>query len=720
MSAVSGGIHAPLTLLVLAFGALFFTASQDAWTRPAWEIDVDRVASGTPRVRVQRDDQRSKLRTPPPLAREVAARTDGASLVIEAPAAMRVTASDWQLKLSFERSARDAELAGFSVEVDGVVVADGLAAGRKRTVPLPLSAFGEGPFEIRVLGPQPGAVDSVTVRNHGSFRAWFPTFTVLRASGLPLRPFGDAIPFGGVLLLLAAAGAGLARGSAARGAVALSPRQAWGLALPWAIAALGLGAWNALSGSPLVFGQGSLVAGFVGVVLGVAIACAMRNVEAARSVPRSAVAAERRADRRRAIAIGLALFAIYNSNGARVGMVDGLPPPQMAISLLREGDLDLDEYRASYTDSQARVGLVETAEHWVTRWAPGTALFCLPVFAIPTWLGVDAPSVSVDILAKLTASGFTALSMAMLFVALRFVASRGAATWWTVAGALGTAVFHVNAQDTWAHGPFGFALALVLAVALSDTKAWRWHAVAGLFIGLAVASRPQGAVVVAPLLAWLAWRHGIAIAVPYALGGALPAAFLLGFNQHYFGTLSFTHYAEIFGGGWDLPGMPEGLLGQLVSPNRGLLVFSPFLLFAGFGAWVGWREGDRDRRLLIVAALAAIAAHLLLLSAWRAWHAIFSYGSRYGADLVPWLALLGVLGTEALRRRRVAWRAFQASVALSIGIHALAVYWDLWAWNEWVERERGVRVSDFKAAAWETSDPQIWYQLRLALGWLDD
>ena len=428
------GVAAWAALVFAAFALLFWTASHDAVRRPAWEIEVDQLdAGGKPRVRAFRDDQDQRLRTPPPLAAELSARVDGGTIEVVVPAAMRTTPSDWMLRLSFSDAARDAGVSGIRVEVDDGVIASDVEAERKRTLALPAAAFGDGPFRIRIAAPAAGALDGIRIRNHVSLRAWFPSFTLWRVERPWLRPLGDL-----GLFLLFSAGLGLgafliARWARRHGAAAWTERQARRLALPLATLAVACAGWNLLGSRPIVFGQGSLWLVFAGVALGVGVACARANVEAARTTPRSPAEEERFLDRRRALAIVLALFALYNSNGARVGMVDGYPPPQMAISLLKEGNLDLDEYRASYRDNQAGVGLVETAEHWVTRWAPGTALFCVPFFVVPVLLGVDAPSVGADMVTKFAMSLLTALSVGILFLALRRVASREAATGWAVA-----------------------------------------------------------------------------------------------------------------------------------------------------------------------------------------------------------------------------------------------------------------------------------------------
>jgi hypothetical protein len=448
--------------------------------------------------------------------------------------------------------------------------------------------------------------------------------------------------------------------------------------------------------------------------------CSWRNFRAERWNQLDEATRARLIEARHAVILFLVIWVVYNSNSARVGMVDGMPAPQMAISLLRQVNLDLDEYADSNTKNDRQVGLMQANGHWVSRWPPGTALFCIPFYALPIALGLEVPSVAEEVLAKLTASTLTAASAVFIFLCLRRFASRRGATWMTIAYALGTAAFHISAQDTWTHTPAQFCLAAVLYIVVGEPRHRGWHLLAGLLIGLMVAARPQSVALVLPLLLWVAYRNGILIGVWYALGGLLPALFLLGYNVHYFGNPGFGGYQEIIGGGWNPGGLPKALLGLLISPNRGALIFSPFLLFCVYGAGVGLRHQESRYQTLALALVVGLISALLLTASWRAWHAVLSYGSRYSADALPYLALCGGFAIDRIRSRPLWRRVFAATVVVSILIHSLAVYWEVYSWNHMIARERSLKRRAFEEAAWVTDKPQILWQARFALDLLDE
>ena len=90
-----------------------------------------------------------------------------------------------------------------------------------------------------------------------------------------------------------------------------------------------------------------------------------------------------------------------------------------------------------------------------------------------------------------------------------------------------------------------------------------------------------------------------------------------------------------------------GLPGLLVSPARGLLVFSPFLVFIGVG--LAQRLRTPSTRRLAVALGVAVAAQLLLYSQ-ADWRAGVSWGPRWLADALPIMIWMLAPAPQALRK----------------------------------------------------------------------
>jgi hypothetical protein len=709
--------RAALLVLPAAVAAWWLFATLDLNRAPSWNIRVtERDAAGEIELYVTKNELGLDRHAADPVSESVRVEPTGNGLRVTVPEEMLATRSGWIVQISCSEQARRESVRPLSVSLNGKVLEDDLRAKKGITLPISFANLGPGDSTFEFSAPIPRAFRRVRLRNHVAFYNWYPTLSVLRLQGPYVRTARSLVGLAGALVVGAGLLFALHRLVTRRLRVPVWTRRQWRwTAAPVVVVAAGLSVWNLVSPDKLLFGQWSMVSLVLAYLLVSGVWCSWRSFRAERWDELDEATRARTLEARHAVILFLVIWVVYNSNAARVGMVDGMPAPQMAISLLRQGNMDLDEYAHTYTNNDRQVGLMQANGHWVSRWPPGTALFCIPFYALPVALGIEVPSVAEDVLAKLTAA-----SALFIFLCLRRFASRRGATWVTIAYALGTAAFHISGQDTWTHPPAQFCLAAVLYIVLGEPRRRTWHLLAGLLIGLMIAARPQALALVLPLLFWIAYRNGILIWVWYALGGLLPALFLAGYSMHYFGTPGFGGYEEIVGGGWDLGGLPKAFLGLLVSPNRGMLVFSPFLLFCIYGAGVGLRQEEHRYRMLALALVVGLISHLLLTGSWRAWHAILSYGSRYSTDALPYWALCGGFAIDQIRSRPL-WRsAFATAVIASILIHSLAVYWEIFSWNHRIARERDLEIRAFEDAAWVTDDPQIFWQARFALDLLDE
>jgi hypothetical protein len=209
---------------------------------------------------------------------------------------------------------------------------------------------------------------------------------------------------------------------------------------------------------------------------------------------------------------------------------------------------------------------------------------------------------------------------------------------------------------------------------------------AGFLAGFAMISEYPAALVVI-LLGLRVWSGGrLPAAGRFFLGTLPPLAILLVYNFVCFGSpwsLSSAYeaapqYAEaarrgLFGIG---PPNLRVMLAFLFDPSRGLLLFSPFWLWAvpGFVSW--WRSG-RDRRDCLFAS-SAVASSVIVLSGYAQWGGGFCLGIRY---LVP-LTFFAALGIPfALRSSPSRW-LFAAAVSFSVAqLFLLTSSFPYIAWN---------------------------------------
>ena len=105
------------------------------------------------------------------------------------------------------------------------------------------------------------------------------------------------------------------------------------------------------------------------------------------AAPSAAAASEKRGAARTAVFLFLGLLAVYCSNLRVLGPGDSLPTRVLPFSILREGNLDLNEF----TWERTRAGrlpyyLRGTGTHLYSMSTIATPLAVTPLYVVPAWI----------------------------------------------------------------------------------------------------------------------------------------------------------------------------------------------------------------------------------------------------------------------------------------------------------------------------------------------
>ena len=316
----------------------------------------------------------------------------------------------------------------------------------------------------------------------------------------------------------------------------------------------------------------------------------------------------------------------------------------------------------------------------------------------------------------LTASLLVASAALLVFLASRRFVRPQPAFLVALAFGLGSCAWPISSQALWQHPANTFFLALGAYFLMEVQERRRQAAYCGAALGMAVWCRPTSAVVVVCVGMYLLWVNRRWFAA-FVLGGLPFAVILAAYNGYYFGnplefgqTVTSQQIALATTGSEDLWQSPlwESLPGLVISPSRGLVFFSPVLLFGVVGGVLAWKS---PRYRFLIPLQLATALLILVASKWFDWWGGSTYGYRPIVDTAPFLALLMIPVIEQVVASRRMRTLFGALLIWSIGVQFVGAYsYSVVGWTEqWWNAARDNNPD--RDSLWQWSRPQIAYHV---------
>jgi hypothetical protein len=339
-------------------------------------------------------------------------------------------------------------------------------------------------------------------------------------------------------------------------------------------------------------------------------------------------------------------------------------------------------------------------------YGPVPGLVAVPMALVFRFLGGPeaGSSRSLWASAKLTAALLVAGSVLCLyFTALAWVGGP-TSTVLAAAYAVGTHVWCVSSQALWQQTPVIFLTSLGFFFLLAGKPGPRSLVLAGLALGAAFAGRATGAIVVGAVGLHLLLGDRKA-ALAFAVGCLPPVLLILLTGALVHGSPVGVGQVERGAalaeakcgapGVWQTP-LWLGAAGVLLSPSRGLLVFSPFLAFAFWGLV---RSVARPEWRPFRPAAVGTCGLLLVAFKWFDWWGGWSFGYRLVVDVVPLLVLLLIPVARDIGDCRWLRAGALVLTAWSVLVQILgAFFYEQGGWND---RRDGFTVGEQRAATIE-------------------
>lgn len=349
----------------------------------------------------------------------------------------------------------------------------------------------------------------------------------------------------------------------------------------------------------------------------------------------------------------------------------------VAASMLTEGDLDLDEY-GPLMDLDLDYRLRTIGGHIYYYYPAATPLLVTPAVLLTnavfsasggasfySYLAEHGPNAQTAQVEKLVASAVVALATALMYLIARRFVGVGSSIFLALTFAFATSMWSTASRALWQHGPSVLLLATALYLTLAAPhRAWSAFAT-GLVLAFAYVVRPTNSISFAFFglyhlvndrrRLWLYALGALAVLVPFAAQ-----------NLTAYGNVFPPYSYQLFERLGTPGAVGEALLGTLISPNRGLFVFTPVFIFAVYGGQLAVARGGWIMRNLEPYLLGILAAHWITTSLFEDWGGAWSIGPRYFVDMIPYLIyflipvlISGVLGRPVIRL------AFSAAVVVS-------------------------------------------------------
>ena len=393
------------------------------------------------------------------------------------------------------------------------------------------------------------------------------------------------------------------------------------------------------------------------------------------------------------LALFLVTFAVQAASPVTTS-TDSAWTFHISASLLREHNFNLDEYsRIINLQLDYRMRVIDG--HIYSYYPVATPLLISPLVWLVnrlypishptdfyTYLAQHAPDERTARLEKLIASGIVALSTAVMYLIARRQLGVAPALVICLVFAFATSMWSTASRALWQHGPSVLFLAIALYLTLAaPSRGWLLFLI-GAILGFAYLIRPTNSlsVVLFGLYFLVNRRRQIwvylvgvaAILVPYVISNWLT-------YQNPFPPYSYQLFERLA-----TPSIvAEALVGTLLSPGRGLFIFTPLFLFAGFGVYLTARKGSLSPRTIDIYLVAIVVLHWIVTCMFEDWGGAWSIGPRYFVDVIPFLTyfLMPILASWTARGPAVK-AAFAVAIVFSALVQAhCATSIDPWMWN---------------------------------------
>ena len=321
---------------------------------------------------------------------------------------------------------------------------------------------------------------------------------------------------------------------------------------------------------------------------------------------------------------------------------------------IEEGNIDLNEYGRLLKDNDF-YQIENVNGHYFSRFPIGASILALPlVFAFKLFSNLDE-TIRFEIPKYIEAyisSIFVAVTAVFIFLIARLSIKKDLyAALPALVFAFCTSAWSIAGLALWQHSPSMLMLTVALYLILLADRRPGIVQYASIPLAFSYAVRPTNSISIILLTLFILMRYRSYIIRYFAWGLLVAVPFII-FNLQVYGALLSPYYqpGRLASNKYFL----EALAGNLVSPSRGLFVFSPVLLLAFLGVWLKIRDRQFERLDLFIAAI--IVIHWITVSSFEPWWAGYTFGPRFFTDMLPYFIYFTIPVFAFITVKKSPWR----------------------------------------------------------------
>lgn len=435
-------------------------------------------------------------------------------------------------------------------------------------------------------------------------------------------------------------------------------------------------------------------------------------------------------------------FFLYKSriNNLPIQSEDTIPAIFLPVTILKEKTLNLNTYyemmleRYPHPDDRdQKDGLVpyylrEINGNYLSAFPIITPILSIPIYAIPVLLGIEITWENLIILSHISSAVIVSLSGVFLLYLLEnyFELNSKKSLILVLIYLFATINLSLLSQALWQHGTI--ALFTILALIFLYRSFYSKNknifdfnmSLVGLMLTLAFLTRPT-ALLLVPFFGLLIlekskFTMNLIYKIMSFILGTFPAlGFFYWYNQAFYQDFSNQGYSDQFMNSWLSP-FPEGFLGMWFSPSKGILIYSPILIFSIIGLYLAIRKGQWRINYRYIVFACIVILHTLFLSIWKHWYGGWGFGYRMASDVLVFFILLLVpyITSEFFHKFK---KLFYFLFAVSVGVQIMGLVFFDGVWH--AAYDDGFRDT---AWLWSVENSETVFNIRRILvkfGYLD-